>query len=232
MAHDLKDLSEVMEAHSAGRLPSPDLLATVRRRVRRNNRLRLAAGAAGTAIAIGAGLTVAQHLGQVSEETNSPMTGVPNDAFLKSSPKEGMRPLREVRYSMAGRKARLTFTPTGPNTMITPRCAIDSTVYEVGNGDMASGDCGAGGATELYLRTKRGIPVTFDFVALPHRHPGEFGTVADLDRYLTAHPATPASWSVRVYSGRCDIATCADPPRARPRSSVRVLPWPARTAGK
>ncbi|MCP9977689.1 hypothetical protein [Actinomadura madurae] len=44
MPYSLEDLTEVMETRSAGGRPSPDLLPHVRRRIRRGNRRRAAAG--------------------------------------------------------------------------------------------------------------------------------------------------------------------------------------------
>ncbi|MFA1551394.1 hypothetical protein [Actinomadura chokoriensis] len=72
------------------------------------------------------------------------MAGTVDDGFTTSPPAEGMAPLCEVRFSMAGRKARVQFTPTGPNSMITYRCSVPFTVYAVQKGALSAVGCTAG----------------------------------------------------------------------------------------
>ncbi|HEY7483260.1 MAG TPA: hypothetical protein VH912_02245 [Streptosporangiaceae bacterium] len=237
MTYDLKDLREVMEARSADRLPAPDLLANVQRRIRRSTRLRLAAGAVGTVIAVGAIFTATQLPGPRGPEkpgrplqSVQPMLGAANEAFPKSSPREGMRPLLERQFSMTG-KAPVTFTPTGPNTMITYRCSVPSTLYEMENGLLlSSGGCDENGGAESYLPTTRGASRTREFAALPLERSDAIRTVADLDRYLAAHQPEPRSWSVQIYSGRCTMTTCNPPVHQPPQPSVQGLHRLVRTA--
>lgn len=232
MSHDLKDLTEVMAERSAAGSPPPDLLPRLRRGIRRDRRRRAALGAAGTALAVAASFAAVQQIGQGSADTDPPvMAGAVNDAFAKSAPQEGMDPLREVRFSVVGRKARVQFTPTGPNSMITYRCSVPFTVYKVQKGTLGSVGCTSGGSGTSYLRTKPGVPVTLDVLVLPTTATpgsasGRPATAAELDRYLSSHEPFPGTWSVQIYSGSCVSETCAGPvapPRQPPVDGLKRL---------
>ncbi|MBO2464740.1 hypothetical protein [Actinomadura violacea] len=206
MAYDLKDLTEVMEAETERGVPSPDLLATVRRRVRRGNRLRAAAAAFGVVLAAGTAFGVVQGQdgsGAQKREVLAPtMAGVTNDAFPKSRSVEGLKPLKEVRFSEFGPIARVTFTPTGVFTMYTARCDRDATWYDIAPQGPGSGGCGSEG----YLTTTPGVPVTLETTVLPAAAAQALGdrvTKGSLERYLSAHGTMSGAWSLRVYSGPC-----------------------------
>ncbi|URM94072.1 hypothetical protein LUW76_06875 [Actinomadura madurae] len=230
MPYSLEDLTEVMETRSAGGRPSPDLLPRVRRRIRWGNRRRAAGGAAGTALAVAAAFGAVQQFGQAPGDGGPPvMTGAADAAFAKSPPREGMDPVRELGFRLAGAKAGVRFTPTGPDSMITFRCSAQFTVYEVRNGVLSSVGCEGNNSGVGYLRTKAGDPVEFSTVALPLTAP-QPSSVAELDRYLAAHEPFPATWSVQIYSGTCTSSTCRSPVRAVvPRPPVDGLKRIART---
>jgi hypothetical protein len=211
MAHDLKDLTAVMEAESARGVPSPDLLDGVRRRVRRGNRLRAAAAALGVVLVAGTAFGIVRqqdgpeaHRREVLAPT---MAGVTNDAFPRSRSVEGLKPVKEVRFSEFGRMARVTFTPTGPFTMYTSHCERDATWYVVVQEGVASSGCGG----ESYLNTTPGVPVTVEVTALPVAVANELGegpTVDALNRFLAARAPIRGAWSLRAYSGPCDSDMC------------------------
>jgi hypothetical protein len=215
MPHTLDELTEVMEERSARGAPSPDLLPLVRRRVRRDRGRRAVAGAAGAALVAGtfAGFIQARE------------TGAADEAFPRSSPQEGMRPVLEVRYPTAGRKARFEFTPTGRHSMLTYRCSSAFMVFQVDKGVLSGGGCSENDGASAYLRTTPGVPVAFEVVALPTRvtpqGPKRPWTAAELDRFLAGFQPVPGSWSVRAYSGECTSETCAGPPDGRPTGGGR-----------
>ncbi|MER6812223.1 hypothetical protein ABT299_23395 [Spirillospora sp. NPDC000708] len=234
MAYELKDLTEVMEAESAGGAPSPDLLDGVRRRVRRGDRRRAAAGALGVLLVAGAVFGVVQRQdgpGAHERQVLAPaMEGVTNGAFPKSRSVEGLKPVKEVRFSEFGRMARVTFTPTGPFTMYTARCERDATWYDVTRAETASSACGG----EIYLSTKPGVPVTVETTALPVpvvKELGDAPTPGSLARFLAAHDPVPGAWSLRAYSGPCASDTCrmmkdpssASPPAQPPLTGLKEL---------
>ncbi|GAA2164957.1 hypothetical protein [Actinomadura napierensis] len=210
MAHDLKDLTEVMEAESARGVPSPDLLDGVRRRVRRGNRLRVAAAALGMVLVAGTSFGIVQQKdgpeAQNREVLAPAMSGVTNAAFPKSRSMEGLKPVKEVRFAEFGRIGRVTLIPTGPFTMYTARCERDATWYDVTHG-MASTGCGG----SSYMLTTPGVPITIETAVLPvavasklpdGSLPGAF------NRFLAARAPVPGAWSLRVYSGPCASETC------------------------
>ncbi|WP_021599266.1 hypothetical protein [Actinomadura welshii] len=208
MPYSLEDLTEVMETRSAGGRPSPDLLPHVRRRIRRGNRRRAAAGTAGTALAVAAAFGAVQQFGQASGDGAPPaMTGVADAAFPTSPPREGLDPLQELGFRMAGAKAGVRFTPTGPVSMITFRCSGRFRVYQVRNGTLSSVGCEGSNSGGGYLRTTSGRPVAFSVAILPFAAP-QPSSVAELERYLAAHEPFPATWSVRIYSGACATSSC------------------------
>ncbi|MDL4817564.1 hypothetical protein [Actinomadura opuntiae] len=244
MAHQLKDLTEVMEAESARGLPSPDLLDGVRRRVRRGNRLRAAAAALSVVLVAGTafGIVRQQDGSDRGRQALAPtMTGVTNEAFPRSAPEEGMQPLKEVRFSKLLARARLTVTPTGPFMGTRLKCSGDFMVFMTVRGANAGGGCGTGSpdanSTSLYQVTP-GVPITIDVVAVPSaaydRAPDAFDATADLDRYLKSHTPAPGDWSLRIYSGQCDSEHCrmaAHPPRQQAPLPVTGLKRLARASG-
>ncbi|OLT13437.1 hypothetical protein BJF79_20525 [Actinomadura sp. CNU-125] len=133
---------------------------------------------------------------------------MPNDAFASSKPKYGMEPLAEIRYGSIGRTAEITYTPTGPHTVIEYRCAAPSRVYQVSSdGTLSGGGCDENGSFESYRQNDEGGgAVTYRAVVVPRDV--EPRTAAELDRYVDSHSAAPGRWSVRIYSGKCEIQTC------------------------
>ncbi|MBD2900164.1 hypothetical protein amrb99_91650 [Actinomadura sp. RB99] len=209
MAYELKDLTEVMEAESAGGVPSPDLLDGVRRRVRRGDRCRAAAGALGVLLVAGAVFGVVQRLGGPPRppEQESAVTGAVNRAFPKSRPVEGLKPVTERRFSWYGRLAHITFTPTGAYTRFTTYCSNTATSFEVVDGDVASADCGGA----QYMLTTPGVPTTVQIAVVPRDEARGFTLTdapAELDRSLAGREPKRGNWSVRVYSGPCTSANC------------------------
>ncbi|KAB2372032.1 hypothetical protein [Actinomadura montaniterrae] len=211
MAHDLKDLTAVMEAESARGVPSPDLLDGVRRRVRRGNRLRAAAAALGVVLVAGTAFGAVQRFGPGGsadpEQRGSAITGAVDRAFPKSRSVQGLKPVTERRFSWYGRLARITFTPTGPYTMFTTYCSNGATSFEVMNGDLANADCGGA----QFMLTTPGVPTTVQIAVLPADEARRFDMTDDpaaLDRYLAGREPRRGNWSVRVYSGPCTSANC------------------------
>lgn len=219
MPHTLDDLIEVMEDRSSRGAPAADPLPSVRRRIRRGGRRRAAAGAAGAALLAGTFLGVTQQLGETSVVANRaaapPLTGTADEAFPRSAPKYGMRPVAKEHYSVAGRRAHVEFTPTGRHSMVNHRCSKEFTVYMVRDGVLSGGGCGKNDSAESYLQTEPGVPVAFEVVALPPevtpQGPRRPWTAAELDRFLAAHTPVPADWSVQIYSGECTISVCFGP---------------------
>ncbi|MWA01763.1 hypothetical protein F8568_015555 [Actinomadura sp. LD22] len=211
MAYELKDLTEVMEARSAGGVPSPDLLDGVRRRVRRGNRLRAAAAATGVVLAAGTVIGVVQQLdgpgGPSRWQEGSAVTGAVNRAFPESRSVEGLKPVTERRFSWYGMLTRITFTPTGPYTRFTTYCSKAATSFEVVDGDLAQADC----AGAQYMLTTPGVPTTVQIAVLPVDEARQFTMTDDptgLGRFLAGRRPERGNWSVRVYSGPCKSANC------------------------
>ncbi|HEU5029381.1 MAG TPA: hypothetical protein VFV01_31035 [Spirillospora sp.] len=212
MAHDLKDLTAVMEAESARGVPSPDLLDGVRRRVRRGNRLRAGAAALGVVLAAGTTFGAVQRFGGPGgspdwEQRGSAITGAVNRAFPKSRSVEGLKPVTERRFSWYGRLTRITFTPTGPYTMFTTYCSKAATSFEVVDRELANADCGGA----QYMLTTPGVPTTVQIAVLPMGEARQFDMTddpAELDRFLAVREPKQGNWSVRVYSGPCTSANC------------------------
>ncbi|QFG22385.1 hypothetical protein [Actinomadura sp. WMMB 499] len=225
MEHDLTDLREVMENRSAARAPDPDLHERLRRRIRRGRRIRLGAGAAAAVLAAGVAVPVlgSTGAGPAKPERAPVLAGVPDDAFTSSGPKYGMAPLREVRYSSIVRKARVTYTPTGPDTMVEYRCDAPSKVYEVlPGGGLSGGGCDENDSFEGYRHDEEGVAVTYQAVVVPLDV--DLRSVAELDRYVEEHSPAPGRWSVRIYSGECTAEACSKPsPAPRPGSRVKGL---------
>ncbi|GAA0247852.1 hypothetical protein GCM10009527_050500 [Actinomadura nitritigenes] len=225
MAYDLRDLTAVMEAESAGGAPSPDLLDGVRRRVRRGNRRRAVAGALGVVLAAGASFGVVQRSGgpggPPGPQQGSAITGAVDRAFPKSRPVEGLKPVTERRFAWYGRLARITFTPTGPYTMFTTYCSNTATSFEVVHGELANADCGGA----QYMLTTPGVPTTVQIAVLSRdeeRHLGGVSAPAELHRYLAGRRPVPGTWSVRVYSGPCESANCRLMRRVAPAPQLPV----------
>ncbi|MFD0901560.1 hypothetical protein [Actinomadura sediminis] len=224
MSHDLKDLREVMESHSAAGSVAPDLHERLRRRIRRGRRARLAAGAAGAAVAAGAVVPVVWSPGAEPAEERAPvLAGAPNDAFTSSPPKYGMKPLKEVQFSAIGRKAQVSYTPTGTHTMIEYRCSTPSKVYAVSSdGALSGGGCDENGSVESYRRNDKGAAtVRYQAVVVPPDV--ELRSAAELDRYVESHSSAPGRWSVRVYGGTCELDSCYGPPKAGKRLPVKGM---------
>ncbi|TYB44928.1 hypothetical protein [Actinomadura chibensis] len=216
MPYTMQDLVEVMEDESARGTPPADLLDGVRRRVRRGDRRRAAVGVLGVALAATAFAVVARPdgtgpppPGDERRALAAAMPGTPNESFRDGPPVEGLRPLKEVRFSQFGRMARVTFTPTEPFTMYTAQCA-GGRAFSTTRGTLGSGGCGS----TSYLATTPGVPVTIQMTVLPaaaeqrlsHTLVGA-NAVSVLYRYLNSHPPTPGNWSVRIYTGKCN-STC------------------------
>ncbi|WP_433466653.1 hypothetical protein [Spirillospora sp. CA-128828] len=247
MARELKDLTEVMEAESARGVPSPDLLDGVRRRVRRGNRLRAAAAAFGVVLVAGAAFGIVQQQdgsarGRHALGPAPTMTGVVDQDFPDSAGRDGMQPLKEVRFSKLRAKGRFTVTPTGPFIGITLRCSGDFMVYqERERGVFDGGGCGKGspdGNSTSVSKVTPGVPITIDAVAVPlkdgEQSPNALSSMAGIDRYLGSHGPMPGNWSVRVYSGRCDSDACTmltRPPEQPKRLPVAGLKRLARVTG-
>ncbi|MEV3923853.1 hypothetical protein [Actinomadura coerulea] len=235
MAHELKDLTEVMEAETARGVPSPDLLDGVRRRVRRGNRQRAAAAALGVMLVAGTAFGIVQR-----QEGDSPgrdalapapvMTGVVEPDFPKSAGRDGMQPLKEVRFSKLRAKGRFTVTPTGPFIGTRLRCSGDFMVYmETKPGSFGGGGCGKGspdGNSTSVFNVTPGVPITFEVVAVPlkdsEQNSNTWSSMADIDRYLSGHAPMPGDWSVRGYSGRCNSRSCTT--LTRPPAQSKRLP--------
>ncbi|TYK43974.1 hypothetical protein [Actinomadura decatromicini] len=243
MPYTMQDLVEVMEDESARGTPPADLLDGVRRRVRRGNRRRAAAGALGVALAAAGSFAVVARPdgggppppGAEQRALAAAMPGTPNETFRDGPQVEGLRPLKEVRFTQFGRMARVTFTPTEPFTMYTAHCA-EGRSFSTTRGTLGSGDCGS----TSYLKTTPGMPVTVQMTVLPV-DPGRRlsdtlvtgGGVSGLYRYLNSHPPTPGNWSIRIYNGKCDsMCKWMENPRgARRQPSVEGLPLLARVTG-
>ncbi|WP_433473834.1 hypothetical protein ACQPZP_34275 [Spirillospora sp. CA-142024] len=247
MALELKDLTEVMEAGSARGVPSPDLLDGVRRRVRRGNRLRAGAAAFGVVLVAGSAFGIVQQDGNArGRHALGPaptMTGVVNQDFPESAGRDGMQPLKEVRFSTLRAKGRFTVTPTGPFMGVALRCSGDFMVYkEVKPGVFDGGGCSKGSPDDSATSVSKvtpGVPITIEVVAVPlqdssEQGPNTLSSMADVNRYLGSHGPMSGNWSVRVYSGQCNSDACTKsihPPTQSKRLPVAGLKRLARVTG-
>ncbi|MFB4295347.1 hypothetical protein [Actinomadura sp. NTSP31] len=244
MVYELEDLTKVMEAESARGVPSPDLLAGVRRRVRRGDRLRAAAAALAVVLVAGAVFGVVQRQdgsgpGRHALGPVPTMTGYTDQIFQETAGgDDGMEPLKQVRFSKIRAKARFTVTPTGPFIGVALTCSGDFTVYRVVGGRFESAGCSGGmpGSVTSVSAVTPGVPITLEVAAVPSKGagPGPSGmrSMADVDRYLAGGEPKRGNWSVRVYSGRCVSGRCDTPPSpGQGRLSVTGLTELGRATG-
>ena len=245
----IEELRQTLDRASAGAPAGSDRAAEVRRRIRRGNRLRVAGGAVAGVAALGvAGLLVP---GTGAGPRDSGPATIKVAAVLSASSGTalpdghlGMPRVTAQRFSVSGRKMRVTFTPTGPNTEITIQCAPGSTTVVWINGGLSGGgDCNKRGTllghTEISTPDAGplpvGKPVVLDMVVLPPSAKKTVAIVPDglsaeklrrdgyagmktISQYLATTPVGRAIWSTAVYSGTCKGAWC---PPAMPPSVKR-----------
>jgi hypothetical protein len=196
----------------------PDRLDQVRRRVRRGARIRVATGAAATALAVGLSFVFLSHLGggsssPVAAPSPAPsLTGKP--ASVLRGTQDGMLLIRAVKYDVLNQMARVTFTPTGPHTVIAFSCEKIGALWEMGRlsecgnpptGRTPKGEFNGG---YRYIKTTAGVPVSIDMLATDDNSQANPMDRATLDRYLSRNPRKSGGWTVAVYSGTCTSSTC------------------------
>ena len=218
MSPSMRDLRTTMEAAGTGIDHPADRLDLVRRRVRRSRRRHLAAGAA--AVVLGTGAVFAflpssqGTTPQLVQPTPTPsLTGRPVTGLPASE--EGMGLVTAVKYDVLDQAARLTFTPTGPTSLIVFRCDQPGTVYQLGVG---ASECGSPPTSDtpptepnggtIYLDTVAGVPVSMDLFATRGGIGSDLSDAASADRYLSGAARESGGWTVAVYSGNCTSGHC------------------------
>ena len=218
MSPSMRDLRAAMEAAGAGMDHPADRLDLIRRRVRRGRRRRLAAGAAVVALGTGA-VFVSLPLSEGTTPqlirpaptpslTGRPVTGLP-------AREEGMKLVTAVKYDVLNQTARLTFTPTGPTSLIVFRCDQPGAVYQLGSGAVGCGSpptpdtppTEPNGGTS-YHDTTAGVPVSVDLFATREGIRTDLSDAASADRYLSRAVRENGGWTVAVYSGICTSGHC------------------------
>ncbi|ROO86934.1 hypothetical protein EDD29_4520 [Actinocorallia herbida] len=218
MSPSMRDLRAVMEDAGDGMDHPADRLDLVRRRVGRSRRRRLAAGAAAVALGVGAVFaflpssegTTSQFVqpGPTPPLSGRPVTGLPESA-------EGMRLVTAVKYDVLNRPAHLTFTPTGPTSLIIFRCDQPGAVYQRGVGAVGCGSPPTpdtpptepnGGSS--YHDTTAGVPVSMDLFATGEGVRSDISDADSADRYLAGAARENGGWTVAVYSGTCTSPHC------------------------
>jgi hypothetical protein len=218
----LDDLRETLESASA-HLPDNARRATdVHRRIRRGNRVRLAAGSAAAVSAVTIGVIALPPSGDESGQTGPVYTLTASDP-VPEPPMErwGMPRIGARRFPTTG-KVRIRFTPTGHDTLIIIRCAKGFTAAQWENGLLVgSGPCAPEGEvlgmTSLSTRTagplKPGKPVMLEVGlakgSIPEDPPSA-DEEAQFTRLLASQPPVTTSWAIAVYSGECAGPECAD----------------------
>lgn len=227
----IEELRQTLDQASASAPNRIDRVAAVRRRVRRGNRMRVAGGAVAGVAALGVAALLVPGRGAGTGETSPATVNVAAVMSASSGtalPEEdlGMRRVAAQRFSVSGKKARLTFTATGPNTEITIQCAPGFIAVDWVNGHFSnSGDCNKQGAslglTEISTPHAGAIPagksVVLDMVVLPRSVaktvavlPGDAGSSGKktISQYLAETPGGRSTWSAAVYSGTCTDLGC------------------------
>ncbi|MFB9830890.1 hypothetical protein [Actinoallomurus acaciae] len=235
----IEELRQVLYRASAGAPDRGGRAAEVRRRIRRGNRLRLAGGAVAGVAVLGVAALLVPDSGAGPGDTGPTTTRVAAVMSASSGtalPEDhlGMPRVTAQRFSVSGKKMRITFTPTGPNTEITVQCRPGSIAVTWHNGRLSdSGDCNrrgsllgdttisAPGAGFLPV----GRPVVLDVAVLPAavrktvaivpgglsaekmRIEGYAGKKT-IGQYMKDAPVKKAIWSLAVYSGTCKGAAC------------------------
>ncbi|MEO5875311.1 MAG: hypothetical protein ABIS86_18075 [Streptosporangiaceae bacterium] len=201
MSPTLRDLRATMESANAGAPHPGDRLELIRRRVRRSGRLRIAAGTVATALLLGLAFAVVPGPGPAAPTAGSPDTTFPRRLT-------GLDLVTAVRYDRLRTTVDLTFTPTGPTTLISMTCTQPLMVYVVPPGpEQPTVECGGpvpGASPSTYLPIGRGVPLTLKMVAVPWGRPRQSGST-------DSRKVTGDGWSVGIYSGTCAPGACDRP---------------------
>src|SRR3954447_24613530 len=106
MSPSMQDLRAVMETANTGAGHPADRMELIRRRVRRARRVQLAAGAAATALTLGAVFALVPGSGGGA----APVAAMPGRPASDSYPPtlQGLSLLKAVKYEFFGAKAQLT----------------------------------------------------------------------------------------------------------------------------
>ncbi|WP_141584017.1 hypothetical protein [Actinomadura sp. WMMA1423] len=221
MSPTLDDLRGTLESASAHLPENTRRASDVRRRIRRGNRVRLAAASAAAMSAVAAGAVIAMP---PSDDTSGqsgptytlsatdPVPELPNTRW-------GMPRIGAKRFSTTA-KARIRFTPAGDDTLIIIRCAAGFTSAQWSNGLLVAfgGGCAPEGALlgmqSLSTRTsgplKAGKPVILEVALMKKGSLPDGADPVEVERMVAAQPPVKTTWSVAVYSGRCTGPECAE----------------------
>ncbi|GAA4506013.1 hypothetical protein GCM10023191_062560 [Actinoallomurus oryzae] len=241
----VEELRQVLDQASADAPDRTGRVAEVRRRIRRGNRMRVAGGAVAGVAALGVAGLLVPGSGAGPGDTGPATINVAAVMSASSGtalPDEhlGMRRIAAQRFSVSGKKMRITFTPTGPNTETTIQCRPGSIAVTWTNGHLSGyGDCNKRGSllgsTTISAPDAGplpvGKPVVLDMVVLPATVRKTVAIVPDglsaekmriegyagkktISRYLKDAPVKKADWSAAVYSGTCKGDGC--PPTLPP----------------
>ncbi|MGK5558150.1 hypothetical protein ACSNOI_41760 [Actinomadura kijaniata] len=235
-----EELRRTLTEASANAPAGGDRMAEVQRRIRRGNRTRMAGGAL-AALAV-AGLLVPDappgpHPGtlNVAAVTSASSGRALPDTYL------GMPRVTAQRFSTGGKKTRIGFTPTGPNTAITIQCPAETiAVAWLNGGLLASGDCHRSGETLGWTTISApdagalpaGRPVTLEIAVLPASTRRTVAIVPNglstkklqkeghthkqtITQYLATNPTSKLTWSTAIYSGTCKSPDCTPAKRTR-----------------
>jgi hypothetical protein len=218
MAPSIEDLQTAMESVREQAQHPPDRLDLVRRKVRRGARIRLAGAAAATALAVGVAFVLVAPSDRSSGPSATPsptpsLTGTPATGFRATE--QGMQLVLAVKYSVLNQTARLTFTPTGPNSLLIVSCDQEGAIYQLGTGASSCGYSKPGAppgelndGAEDYLDTTVGVPISIDLVATRGDAQHSLMDMATLNHYLSKTPRESGGWTAAVYSGTCTSDTC------------------------
>jgi hypothetical protein len=228
MSTNMQDLRAVMEAADAGTGPA-DRLELIRRRVKRTRRVQLTAGAAATAITLGAVFALMPGLGG---ETTPAVTMTGSAASGYPQTLQGLPLVKAVKYDRLRERAKLTIMPTATTTIISLDCDQPVMIFSETRNIPSSTSClgsAPGHGFQQAIETEAGVPLTVDLVALPQaeavqRDPQRIDKIA-----LKGGP-TPGTWSVGVYSGTCARWDCL-PPRRGPSDQTTEMKQLANTQG-
>jgi len=216
----LDDLRETLESASAHIPDNTRRAIDIRRRIRRGNRIRLAALSAAAVSAVTIGVIAMPLSGDMSGQTGPTYTLTASDP-VPELPMErwGMPRIGAKRFPTTGR-VRIRFTPTGDDTLVIIRCTGGFSSAEWYDGLLAgTGECTPEGdvlgAQSLFTphasHLKPGKPVTLEVGLVKGSIPDDPPLdPAEVDRLVASQPPVTTSWSIAVYSGDCAGPECED----------------------
>ncbi|WP_067818923.1 hypothetical protein [Actinomadura kijaniata] len=241
-----EELRQTLTEASANAPTGGDRLAEVRQRIRRGNRMRLAGGALAGASALAlAGLLAPSTLTgpDADHPTTVNVAAVTSASSGRALPDTylGMPRVTAQRFSTGGKRTRIDFAPTGPNTAITIQCPTGTIAVAWLNGRLlAYGDCHRRGDTFGWTTISApdagalpaGKTVALEIAVLPASTQRTVAIVPDglpteklrkeghtrkqtITQYLATNPTSQVTWSTAIYSGTCKSTDCTTTKRTK-----------------